>query len=177
MMKLKALCLSVLVLIGSGFHAFAQYSMEGIELLSVVPLSILGPASGNDIWGWTDSQTGREYALFGRTRGTSFVDITDPVNPMFLGDLPTSTDFSIWRDIKVYNDHAFIVADNAGPHGMQVFDLTRLRGLTGPETFSADTTWDRFGFRSAHNIAINEDSGFAYIVGSDRAAANLSSRR
>ena len=29
------------------------------------------------------------------------------------------------RDIKVYSDHAFVVADYAGPHGMQVVDLTQ----------------------------------------------------
>jgi len=31
----------------------------------------------------------------------------------------------IWRDIKVYDDHAFIVSE-AREHGMQVFDLTQL---------------------------------------------------
>ena len=46
---------------------------------------------------------------------------------------------------------------------MQVFDLTRLRGQAAPQTFSADFVYGDFG--SAHNIAINEDSGFAYAVG------------
>ena len=41
----------------------------------------------NDIWGWTDPETGKEYALVGLTDGVAFVDITDPVNPVFVGKL------------------------------------------------------------------------------------------
>jgi choice-of-anchor B domain-containing protein len=98
----------------------------------------------------------------GRTNGTSFVDITDPVNPVYLGNLPTATASSPWRDMKVHADHAYIVSEAPG-HGMQVFDLTRLRGVTAPRTWRADTRYTQFG--NAHNIAINEDSGHAYAVG------------
>ena len=57
----------------------------------------------------------------------------------------------------------YIVADRAGAHGMQVFDLTRLRGVTGPQAFQADVVYG--DFENAHNLAINEDTGFAYAVG------------
>ncbi len=113
---------------------------------------------GNDIWGWFDAQSGNEYALMGMKNGTAFIDITNPEDPVFLGRLPTQTVASDWRDIKVYQDHAYIVA-NHGAHGMQVFDLTRLRGLAAPETFSADVVYS--DFENAHNVAINEESGFA----------------
>ena len=99
------------------------------------------------------------------TNGTAFVDITDPENPVFLGRLPTQTANSIWRDIKVYQDYAYVVADGAGAHGMQVFDLTRLRGVAAPQVFAADVLYGDFG--SAHNIAINEDTGFAFAVGTN----------
>jgi len=68
--------------------------------------------------------------------------------------------------MKVYQDHMFVVSDGAGEHGMQVFDLTRLRGLDGsdPQTFSSDAHYDQIA--SAHNIVINEETGFAYSVGS-----------
>jgi len=39
----------------------------------------------NDVWGWTDPDTRREYAVVGRSEGTSFVDVTDPTRPIFLG--------------------------------------------------------------------------------------------
>jgi choice-of-anchor B domain-containing protein len=143
------------------------YPCNGIDLMSHIPVEELGGdgAEGNDSWGWTDPQTGKEYALVGTTTSAAFVDISDPSNPIFLGRLPTATVNSLWRDIKVYNNHAFIVSEAPG-HGMQVFDLTKLRNVVNlPETFTADATYTGFG--RAHNIVINEDSGFAYAVGSD----------
>jgi choice-of-anchor B domain-containing protein len=144
------------------------YPCNNVDLESFLPLANIGGTSGNsaanDIWGWTDPQTGREYAIVGRVFGTSFVDISDPANPVYLGNLPTHGAFgSSWRDIKTYNDHAFIVSE-ARNHGMQVFDLTQLRGLSGPPvTFSETAHYNKNA--SAHNIVINEDTGYAYIVG------------
>ena len=148
----------------------SHFGCNNVDLLSFMTVEDLGGGSSsrtNDIWGWTDSETGREYALVGRNDGTSFVDITDPAFPVLKGDLPLTegANPAVWRDIKVYNDHAFIVADGAGQHGMQVFDLTQLREMTeGPVTYSATAHYD--GIASAHNIVINEDTGFAYSVGS-----------
>ena len=39
----------------------------------------------------------------------------------------------IWRDMKVIGEHVYIVSEFA-EHGMQVFDLTQLRGLTADNT-------------------------------------------
>lgn len=144
-----------------------DYPCNNIDLMSHIPVEELGGtgAGGNDSWGWTDPQTGKEYALVCTTTSTAFVDLSDPSNPIFLGRLPTATTNTIWRDVKTYNNHAFIVSE-APNHGMQVFDLTRLRNVTNPpETFTADATYNGFG--SAHNIFINEDNGFAYVVGSE----------
>jgi choice-of-anchor B domain-containing protein len=147
------------------------YACSNVDLQSFLPLAEMGGGEGNDIWGWTDAATGKEYALMGRTSGTSFVDISDPANPVYLGDLPTATINSSWRDLKTSGDAVFIVSEAAG-HGMQVFDLTQLRDVTAPPvTFSADTTYTAFG--NAHNIAINEVSGFAYAVGTDTCSGGL----
>jgi choice-of-anchor B domain-containing protein len=126
---------------------------------------------GNDIWGWVDAQSGDEYALMGMSNGTAFVNVTNPENPVFLGNLPTATVESVWRDIKVYQNHAYIVADGAGAHGMQVFDLTRLRGLVSAQSFSPDGFYA--DFTHGHNIAINEDTGFAYVVGTNTCGEGL----
>jgi choice-of-anchor B domain-containing protein len=148
----------------------ADFSCGDVDLLAFLPIKDIGGGRGvqlNDIWGWTDPQSGKEYALVGRVNGTSFVDISDPVHPVYVGDLPMTdgAQANAWRDIKVYKDHAFIVADGAGKHGVQVFDLAKLRAFTGqPITFQADTVYDKVF--SAHNIVINEESGFAYSVGS-----------
>ena len=133
------------------------------DLLLNIPLATFFAAEGNDSWGWTDPINGKEYAIMGLNSGTAFIDITDTENPVYLGKLPTASVNSSWRDIKVYKDHAFIVSE-ASNHGMQVFDLTRLRNVPNtPAQFSADTNFIEFG--SAHNIIINETSGYAYIVG------------
>ena len=139
------------------------YPCQGYNLLSRVTLEEFNSQTGNDNWGWTDPETGIEYVLNGLDDGVGFVSIEDPVNPVYLGKLPTATDPSPWRDVKVYNNHAFIVSE-AQNHGLQVFDLTRLRGLTEVQSFTEDAVLNDLW--NAHNIAINEDTGFAYVVGS-----------
>ncbi len=142
------------------------FACSSVDLLSFVPRSSIGgaAASVNDLWGWTDPLTGREYGLIGLSNGTAFVDVTLPEQPEYIGTLPTQSFGSSWRDIKVYRDHAFIVAE-ASAHGVQVFDLTRLRGVTArPTTFGPNAVYTGIG--SAHNIAINEETGYAFAVGS-----------
>jgi choice-of-anchor B domain-containing protein len=144
------------------------FDCSEVDLLSFVALGDLGGTKGihmNDVWGWTDPASGREFALAGRTNGTSFVEVTDPENPRYLGDLPMTEGAraAAWRDMKVFNNHVFIVADGSGQHGMQVFDLNHLLTVTEPQTFAPDAFYGEIG--SAHNIVINEDTGFAYAVG------------
>ncbi len=148
-----------------------EFSCSQVDLVSFLPVSAVGGGRGvrlAGVWGWTDPVTGKEYALLGRMDGTSFIDISDPANPVYVGDLPKTAQSpgAIWREIKVYADHAFIVADGAGAHGMQVFDLTRLRDVrNAPVTFTVDVQYDHI--QSAHNIVINEDSGYAYATGAN----------
>ena len=147
------------------------YPCSGVDLMSFISVQTLnggvgGAVSTNDIWGWEDPGTGVEYALVGMNSGTSFVDVSDPTNPQVIGHLPLHAGAfaSSWRDVKVYNNHAFIVADNSGNHGMQVFDLTQLANVQNPPVeFEETAHYDRFA--SAHNIVINEETGFAYVVG------------
>ncbi len=142
-----------------------SYPCNGYDLQSHLNISDFNASSGNDSWGWTDPQDGKEYVLFGVDNGTAFIDISDPVNPIYLGKLPTHTTSSSWRDVKVYNNYAFVVSEANG-HGMQIFDLTRLRNVVNPPvTFTEDAHYDGFG--RAHNIVINEDTGYAYGVGTD----------
>jgi choice-of-anchor B domain-containing protein len=141
------------------------YPCRNVDLLSNLPLSAMGGGSGSQGWGWTDPSNGREYAIVGRTNGTSFVDITNPTTPVYLGNLPSATGTSSWRELAVHNNHAYIVSDNNGAHGMQIFNLTRLRGVTTPQTFTADARNTSFG--RGHTIHINEATGFIYVNGSD----------
>ena len=156
-----ATCIDGIATVDGTGHSH-EYSCLNYDLMGHVTLEQMDAEAGNDCWGWTDSTTGREYAIMGVNNGTSFIDITDSTSPQYLGKLPTSTVDSSWRDMKVYNDHVYIVSE-AGDHGLQVFNLANLRGLDSEQVFSADYTDKSFG--KAHNIAINEDSGYAYIAG------------
>ncbi|MCL6266762.1 choice-of-anchor B family protein [Flagellimonas myxillae] len=144
----------------------AIYPCDGYDLLFQMDLSAFAGAFGNDIWGWTDTANNKEYALVGLDNGTAFVDITDTSNPIYIGKLPTATDNSTWRDVKVYNNHAFIVSEAAN-HGIQIFDLTRLQNVQSPpQVLTADAHYTGIG--NAHNIVINEEAGYAYPVGTAR---------
>ena len=149
------------------------YPCDNVDLYSFVSTADLGAPANieyNDIWGWT-SADGREYVILGRTDGTSFIEITDPLNPVNVGFLPTFSVNSIWRDMKVYGDYCFIVSE-AGGHGMQVFDLTQLSGVANPPvTFTEDAHYAGFG--NAHNIVINPNVARAYAVGTNTFSGGL----
>lgn len=166
------------------------YSCEDIDLLAHIPVAEMpteplddGKAL-NDIWGWTDPQTGVEYALVGLVDGVAFVDISTPTEPIVVGKLKETASVSEtsqknldhetksnWRDIKVYQNHLFVVSDGQD-HGLQVFDLTRLRNIENPpEMFSEDLLYKDFD--NAHNIAVNEQSGYAYVVGANTYGGGL----
>lgn len=140
-----------------------EYPCKNVDMLSYVSIKDMGGNdNGNDIWGWT--KNGREFALVALTDGSSFVDITTPTAPKVCGFLPTHTSRSTWRDIKVDQDHAFIISE-ASNHGMQVFDLNRLLedDCSTAKQYDADVHYDEFG--NCHNIVINEASHRAYGVG------------
>ena len=153
------------------------FSCEGLALLSFLDRSEIGATGGirlNDLWGWVDPETQREYAIAGREDGVSFVDVTDPLNPRFVANLPMTAGASpqSWRDVKVYQNHVYVVMDGSSVHGMQIFDLTRLRSLTVPgDTVAADARYEGFG--KAHNIVINEATGYAYAVGTATCGGGL----
>jgi len=140
------------------------FDCEGYDLVSQIPLSTMNSVKANDSWGWTDPQDGKEYAIICLNEATAFVDISDPINPVYLGQLPgNSPDHMTWRDAKTYQNHVYIVSEDSG-HGMQVFDLTRLRDVASPPViFDEDNIYENFG--SCHNIYINEATGYAYAVG------------
>lgn len=142
----------------------ATFPCRNVDLMSLLPLASIGGGTANDIWGWTDPQTSKEYALVGRSTGVSFVEVTDPAHPVYLGNLPTHTVESLWRGLKVFRNHLFVVSEAAG-HGLQVFDLTNLRNVASPPaTFSETAYYD--GIASAHTINIDYETGFAYVAGS-----------
>jgi choice-of-anchor B domain-containing protein len=149
------------------------FPCENVDLASVVTIPELGAGTGSDVWGWYDHETEREIAIPTTTLGAAFVDVTDPTAPIVLGRMLIGQDDRgvLWRDVKVYRDHAYVVSEHSGTH-LYVFDLTRLRELDSDQgMLEPDLIYDEFG--SAHNIAINTETGFAYVVGSDTCDGGL----
>jgi choice-of-anchor B domain-containing protein len=141
------------------------YPCDQVDFLSFLGLDELGTGNGftaANLWGWTDPQTDKEYVLLGMTDTLAILDVSDPVNPVQVGHLPNQTSAfpDKYRDVKVYGNYAYIIADQFSNHGMQVFDLTQVRNNSGE--FTATAHFDGFG--NAHNLFINEDTGYAYVV-------------
>ena len=156
------------------------FPCDGIDLLSFTPISefaglptyapgLNSSIRGSDVWGWTSPETGDEYVLFGKTNGVAFFRVTDPTAPVYLGTmLNTAAAQLVWQDIKVYDNKAYAVSES-NPHGMQIFDLFRLDGVTDAQDWVMDSFYPLNV--AAHNLAINEETGFAYIVGGNAGLA------
>lgn len=167
-------------LAGPGFTGPMQYPAHKVELMSSVPLAAMGGGKGSSLYGWTDPITRREYAIFGRSNGTAFIDVTNPRNPVYVANLPTASGSvaTDWREPKVYGNHAFIGVDRTD-HPIQVLDLTKLRAYSGSTmTLSVDANFRGLGnssnwIKQAHTLAINHDSGFLYAAGSNKYSGGL----
>ncbi len=147
----------------------ASFPCDNVDLIAYLPVHEMGGVRGlatNDVWGWTDPETKRDYAIVGMRDRASFVDVTDPYSPVHVGIMMKTegSRTSAWRDMKVRKNWVYIVSDGAGEHGMQVFNLERLRGVDGASVeFAPDVLYDGIG--STHNIVIDPDTDYAYAVG------------
>ena len=152
----------------------AGFACEDVDLLAFLSLDALGGGPDervSDLWGWADPETGREYALVGRSAGMLVVDVTSPSSPVVVALVPANASGA--RDIKTYADHAFMTGDGAGAHGLVVFDLRRLRDLPataapaggGPAVPRLDPDTVYTGIGSAHNLILDPEMGIAIPVG------------
>ncbi len=158
------------------------FPCNGLTLQAHISIADLGgkaysgnnPMEAQDSWGWTDPLDNKEYALITLNDGIAFVDMSVPTSPRFLGKLKSTTGTSWWHDVKVYNNYAYITSESSG-YGIQIFDLKLLRGLSTSTTNTNGQNQMRIftpnavytGVSKAHNIIINEDTGYLYILGSN----------
>ncbi|HZD52657.1 MAG TPA: choice-of-anchor B family protein, partial [Woeseiaceae bacterium] len=141
---------------------------NAIDLLSHVKFADLNarPAAANDVWGFVDLNTGREYVIAGYDIGTAVIDVTDPQDPFEVGFVDGQQ--TVWRDPKVYQQYdaaagrwhawAYVTAD-ATAKGISVIDLGGLPNGLHETAFASD-------FSQAHNAYVtNTDysSGIALM--------------
>ncbi|NJO87000.1 MAG: choice-of-anchor B family protein [Lewinella sp.] len=111
----------------------------------------------NDVWGY--AAAGREYALLGSAQFVHVLDVTTPSSIVEITRLNTlGSSNSIWRDIKIYGQYAYCVADQQA-EGLQIIDLSNL-----PSSASIVNRTTAF-FTRAHNIFIDESNQRLYALG------------
>ncbi len=113
-------------------------------------LPSLGTQQFSNGWGWADSATGREYAIFGSIDSTYFIDVTDPANPVVCDVRPGRSFKSVWREYKTYSHYCYAVADY-GQASLQIFDLQYL-----PDSVSVVYDSDSLIVRS-HTVYVDKD--------------------
>ncbi len=159
MKKLALLLLAAL----SFTSAYAQLTRYNVTLIDSLTYS----TGLNDVWGYADT-SGNEFALVGTQIGFSIVDVTDPANIFERANIPGP--FTIWRDIKTWNNHAYVVHDGvgSGSQSLMIVDLNNISNVTlSDPNFNNDAvTIYTLGdsLTNAHNIFIDEN-GVAYLFG------------
>ena len=159
-LKTKGL-LSILTILGLLLttNLIAQSPTVNMRLRS---RTLLLGQNGANICGY--AANGREYALVGTSRGSMIFDVTNPDSPIMLDYIPAAE--SIWREIKVYRNYAYITTE-APNVGLQIVDLSRLPDITGVvKVFKSDSARGFFNIFSSHALHIDTAKGFCYLFGS-----------
>jgi len=147
------------------------YPCHNVDFIEHLPPAEYGGGNTNEVWGWTDPLDQTEYVLLGKTTGVAFISIADPLNPIYLGTLPPHTSNSTWRTLRTYSNYLFIGSEANG-HGLQVFDLTRLRDVDSPPAAFTEDAWYG-GFGRCHTLVIEEQSGMLYACGTNTFGGGL----
>lgn len=143
--------------------AMAQYNITELGRLDY---QALRNSHLSNLWGYADEQ-GNEYAIVGvngtgasNPGGVSVVNINDPSDPQEVFFFPGPA--SIWREVKVYNDHAYITTE-AENGGLTIIDLSPL-----PQSNDLPAiVWTAPGWNTSHSLFIDEN-GRLFIFGSSR---------
>jgi choice-of-anchor B domain-containing protein len=150
---------------------FPCRNMDLLSFMTLQECGCSGSGNSNDVWGWVSPATGKEYAILGCADVASFIDVTNPVNPILIGTLPTHSVSSLWRDVEAHGNWLYVVSEAAG-HGLQVFDLTQLDGVTSPPVVFAETAhYD--GFSNSHTVNVDPVSGYVYAYGTNTYSGGL----
>ncbi len=150
----------IILLIGILFISFNLFSQQNISLVGQLSY----PEDGNDIWGYVAPDS-TEYALMGVRNGLSIVSLANPAAPVEVDFVPGAS--STWRDIKTWNNYAYVVADQ-GVDGLGVIDMSTLPDSVSYTFWKPTITINGVSgtFTQSHNIYIDEN-GVGYLAGSN----------
>ncbi len=134
----------------------------------------VNPLASNysEVWGWTDSVSGREYAFIGTKSGTSVVDLSTSKlsEASFIIGPPSGYNY---HEFRTYKNYLFIGAEGTDVSknaGVQIVDLSPLPDSTSVKKIYvwADTNTSNNlvkKYYRAHTVSI--DKHFLYVHGGD----------
>ncbi len=136
------------------------FPSQDVRLLSHIALDGFAsqPTRANDCWGYV-SGSGREYAFMGLKPALAVIEITNPTLPVIIAEIAHVA--SNWSDVKVFGEYAYLI--NEGGGGVAIIDLSDIDNGNVP---IVSTLTDQ-GLDRGHNVAIDADSGFLYLCGSN----------
>jgi choice-of-anchor B domain-containing protein len=136
--------------------AFAQGDFNCTRLARIDSL----PGTGNDVCGYTEPGTGREYAIIGTSFGTGVYNVTDPAQPHITGFIVGPQ--SPWRDFASYRNYLYIGSEgNGGGGGIQIVDLAN------PESPALVATHTLSGIVTSHTLTTDTLAARLYANGSN----------
>jgi choice-of-anchor B domain-containing protein len=145
---------------GNAIDVSVEIRADPVSAFGMTLVGTLDPASRyGDVWGYVDSDTGREYALLTARGDTSnpprlyVIDVTDDT-PVEVGSVPGVADS---KDVKTYGHYAYLVNEDAP---VQIIDLSDPADPVQVGTL--DTGGDDGG---SHNVLVEGD--YLYVVGGD----------
>ena len=142
-----------------------------VDLLSHLAFADISaaPSAANDVWGFVDLNSNREYAVVGYNFGTAVVDVTNPELPREVGFIHGQA--ASWRDIKIYQffddtasrwrAYAYVSTDGS-TDGIFVIDLSALPHAISRVGFASD-------IQRAHNVYISNIDFSTGIAQTERA--------
>jgi choice-of-anchor B domain-containing protein len=126
---------------------------QNVQIDNIRSVGVIPNTAFSDIWGYT-APNGHEFALAGKTDGTSIIDIsTNPHDPTEVGFIPGVN--STWRDLKVHGHYCYVTNETGG--GVDIISLEDPFNPYKVVSYTASSP-------TAHNIFIAD--GYAYLVGS-----------
>ena len=132
--------------------------------------SFAATSQGNgtsDVWGHV-APDGSEYAIIGVLDGTAIVSVPD-LEVLHTIPGPTLNDFYYHRDMVVYQNVLYVVAEMTGTNqGIQVIDL---RGL--PDSAELVTTVTTSTNVRSHNLDVDAETGFLYVLSQNYKAVRI----
>ena len=64
------------------------FACHKLDLAAFIPIDVFTDGRMNDVWGYRHDESGRQFAIAGTSTGTAFVEVTNPIAPVFIGTLP-----------------------------------------------------------------------------------------